>query len=661
MRRFWCKSSLEKQFGSSARRGAVQDAARPCFEGLENRVLHAVFSGIVNGRLEVRDTNVVDTVTLDHVGTNTIVNGASYPDSLITDGVHVTVGSGVGNFDIVNVRATGITTFIDGQFDIGSATVGAGGNAQGVLAPVIFSNFHGTDEGHLTVDDSADTVGRSASLNVVDGQVQITGLTPAPVFYDNTGVDTLTLKGGSGGNTFTVSNTPTSGEDGLTIVQLFTGVGQDTVFARRVTEHTTVAIHGQNGRDTVNVGKNGSVQQIEGLIQVFNSASRSDVIIDDSADTVARNVELDNIFQPGIRDQSNMYVNGLSSTGSVYINVFDVSLLDIKAGSGGNTFVYDEVRDTAGGFRAVLNTGSGSDTTRVITNRANLTLNGQNGNDIVNVGSDIFPAGSMGGNLGDVSVTNTFAFTQLTLNDAQGAAADEVVFLQPQSNLARIRGLSPGNIFYNPADVNKVNINGTAFNDRFFVAEVAAAGTVQINGLGGNDQFFVTSAFHTLDTIKAPLQLNGNSGFDSITIDDQGSQLAHIYTVTATSVTRSFNSAPVVINFASPESMVLLKGPSFSSPPLARDLKLTDKVRAGEAATLTGVLWDADAGDVLSLTVDWGDGSDPDVVQSNRDPFSVTHRYTAAGTYTVRAIWTDSSGQSNFRDLMLVVKKAKKH
>jgi hypothetical protein len=247
------------------------------------------------------------------------------------------------------------------------------------------------------------------------------------------------------------------------------------------------------------------------------------------------------------------------------------------------------------------------------------------------------------------------------LNDAQGAAADEVVFLQPQSNLARIRGLSPGNIFYNPADVNKVNINGTAFNDRFFVAEVAAAGTVQINGLGGNDQFFVTSAFHTLDTIKAPLQLNGNSGFDSITIDDQGSQLAHIYTVTATSVTRSFNSAPVVINFASPESMVLLKGPSFSSPPLARNLKLTDKIRAGEAATLTGVLWDADAGDVLSLTVDWGDGSDPDVVQSNRDPFSVTHRYTAAGTYTVRAIWTDSSGQSNFRDLMMVVKKAKKH
>src|SRR5262245_36144039 len=114
--RTWCKSLLEKQFRSSARRVAIPNAARPCFEGLENRVLYAVFSGIVNGRLEVHDTNVVDTITLDHVGTNTIVNGASYADSLITDGVHVTVGSGVGKFDTVNVRANGITTFIDGQF-----------------------------------------------------------------------------------------------------------------------------------------------------------------------------------------------------------------------------------------------------------------------------------------------------------------------------------------------------------------------------------------------------------------------------------------------------------------------------------------------------------------------------------------------------------------
>jgi hypothetical protein len=58
--------------------------------------------------------------------------------------------------------------------------------------------------------------------------------------------------------------------------------------------------------------------------------------------------------------------------------------------------------------------------------------------------------------------------------------------------------------------------------------------------------------------------------------------------------------------------------------------------------------------------VDWGDGSAPHQSTPGRDAFSVSHRYAKAGTYTVRAIWTDSTGQSNFRDLRITV-KAPKH
>jgi hypothetical protein len=47
----------------------------------------AAFSGIVNGQLRVTDTNAVDTVTLDHCGSTTLVNEAAYPDSAITSGV----------------------------------------------------------------------------------------------------------------------------------------------------------------------------------------------------------------------------------------------------------------------------------------------------------------------------------------------------------------------------------------------------------------------------------------------------------------------------------------------------------------------------------------------------------------------------------------------
>jgi len=53
--------------------------------------------------------------------------------------------------------------------------------------------------------------------------------------------------------------------------------------------------------------------------------------------------------------------------------------------------------------------------------------------------------------------------------------------------------------------------------------------------------------------------------------------------------------------------------------------------------------------------VDWGDGSHPQQSQPGVQPFAVKHKYRHAGTYTVHATWTDSTGLSNSRDLTLVV------
>ena len=47
--------------------------------------------------------------------------------------------------------------------------------------------------------------------------------------------------------------------------------------------------------------------------------------------------------------------------------------------------------------------------------------------------------------------------------------------------------------------------------------------------------------------------------------------------------------------------------------------------------------------------------SPPERLTPDRKPFRLKHKYKEAGTYTVRAIWTDSTGASNFRDLTLVV------
>jgi hypothetical protein len=84
-------------------------------------------------------------------------------------------------------------------------------------------------------------------------------------------------------------------------------------------------------------------------------------------------------------------------------------------------------------------------------------------------------------------------------------------------------------------------------------------------------------------------------------------------------------------------------------------------VRVGAPATLTGQLVDADPSQVLTLTVIWGDGSAPVEMTPNRAPFSLTHTYASPGVYTVQAIWTDSEGRSNDRDLTITVLPARHH
>src|SRR5262249_47340511 len=127
---------------------------------------------------------------------------------------------------------------------------------------------------------------------------------------------------------------------------------------------------------------------------------------------------------------------------------------------------------------------------------------------------------------------------------------------------------------------------------------------------------------------------------------------AHTYTVTSSTIDRS---GAARITFAGIESLHLNKGPISGSAPMAQALALTHSVKVGQTATLAGRLTDADAGDTLSLTVDWGDGSKPAAIKPGKKLFGLNHSYTVAGTYTVRVIWTDSTGQSNFRDLNLVV------
>src|SRR5262249_47763299 len=148
----------------------------------------------------------------------------------------------------------------------------------------------------------------------------------------------------------------------------------------------------------------------------------------------------------------------------------DVSTVTLDAGPGGNTFEVDDRDRPQTFFQLVLNTGSGGDIVRVLANEETLTINGENGSDFVNIGSDISPAGTMQKILSDITITNKFAFSQVTLNDAANPTGLLVQVDMPNDSLVKVSGLSQGNIFYNPADVSHVNINGSSSADTFIIS-----------------------------------------------------------------------------------------------------------------------------------------------------------------------------------------------
>jgi hypothetical protein len=657
------QSMWKRMLKSKARSAPRGRRVRPSVEALDGRLLLTVFAQFsVNGQLKITDNNLSDVITLDHSGSNTFVNGSAFPDAQITNGILIQVGSGVGVADKVNIMATVKPVTVDGQFDVDDVNMGKNGSMRGIQAPVTMTDI-GTGSlilGHedfftMTMDDSADTVAQNVTITTVNGFVSISNLAPTEIRFDTTGLNTLDIKAGSGGNTFNVFDAAHSGDRPFTALN--TGNGNDTINVFGTNEDSVLSINGQLGSNTVHLGNAGSVQGIQGSVEMSTSQGGFIFLsVDDSGDTVARNVTTG----PSPHDSHNIDIEGLAP-GAIEYARNAVNFVQVDAGSGGNTFTINDtfLNGTTSNITRI-NTGMGADIVFVHRTTGSLEINGQNGPDTVNISTDIFPLGSLQTIQGDVTITNAGNFTKLFVNSATDAF-DRTVTMNTSAAGGtfggEIIGLAPARVFYNPNDVNFINLNGGSGRDTFFVQSTAGPASIQINALGGDDKFIVGNRDNTLDDINNTLQLNGNGGSDTLIINDQGSTSGHFYNVTASSVKRlvgheaTINYAAIDFLQVNPTHII----PPFTFPPAAKNLKFPSSIKAGQAATLTGRLTDADGDKKLTLTVDWGDGTQPTVVKPHQKPFSLKHKFTAAGTYTARAIWTDSTGASNFKELRLSV------
>jgi hypothetical protein len=471
------------------------------------------------------------------------------PDSIL--GVTTTLNSGAG-VDTVNVQNTTGSLAINGNNGRDNVTISDAGSVQGIMGAVTVSNTLSFTA--LTVDDSADAAARMVTINAG----AITGLAPAAINYVGTDLRALTIKGGTGGNNFTVANTPDS-LVGVTTT-LNSGSGADTVTVQATTGALT--INGQNGADTVTIGNAGTVQGVMGAVTVTNIFGLTALTVDDSADAGARIARI-----------TNAAITGLAPAAINYVAA-DLSSLTINGGTGGNTFTVASTPSNAFGLSTTLNSGTGADTVTVQTTTGPLTVNGQDGRDTVTIGN----AGNTQGIRGAVSVTNAASFTALTVDDSADAVSRTATI-----NVGAVLGLSPAAINYVQADLSSLTVNGGTRGNRFTVINTpnsaigptttlnsgtgvdlvlvrATTGVLNVNGQNGSDVVTISNA-GSVQGIMGTVTVSNTRGFSILTVDDSTDGVARTPTINAGSLT---GLAPATINYVANDlqSLTVNGGPA---------------------------------------------------------------------------------------------------
>lgn len=274
----------------------------------------------------------------------------SYEDA-DTSSVLIETGTGA---DTIAVHATGIATTmtIGGTANV---VVGNVGTLAEIAGPLTLKGPNGSIQ--LTVDDSADATAQAIALSTADGLDDVTGVGAAgPINYQPATVAALTLRPGTAAGT--VVNVQASG--------------------------STTNIVG-SGPLSVIVGNAGSVQAIDGPINLDDPGFAATLVADDSADHASRTVTLTSFTPPGDSDTWGA-IAGLAPSPINY-EYADTSGITINGGTHGNTF---NVQSTQAGTALTLNTGSGSDIVNLGSTgnkldslQGPITINGQSGSDTV--------------------------------------------------------------------------------------------------------------------------------------------------------------------------------------------------------------------------------------------------------------------------------------
>jgi hypothetical protein len=492
-------------------------------EEFEVRLVPSCSGTVAAGSLTVSCDSADNTVTVDHAGTNTTVNGAPFADASFT-AIRINTGTGGGT---VNLNATpGKPTTVN-EVSGNPATV--------ELSPA--THNLDTIQGAVTVNGAT----ASGSNLVINDQAHATATTytltassvarPGAVAITYNTMFDMTVNGGSGANTYNVTNTGAE-------VLLTTGSGNDVVNVTATSPAGPLNVQTGSGTTTVNVSPTAhNLDAIQGDVSVLGRGP-STLVVNDQAHTANTTYSMNNPFGDTFT---------VARPGSGTVSYFGVDFVTVNSGSGANTY---NVNSTDAGL-TTLNTGNGNDVVNVEATTP-LTINGGTGGVAVNLSPTAHNLGNIGS---DVTVNGgSVSLDSLTLNDQARTAnitytlAGSSVFWSDAFAVSfnnRIRTLTVNG----GSGANTYEITGTGAstlttlttgngNDVVNITATSASRPLAVREGSGTVIVNVSPAAHNLDAIQGAVTVDGGTGTDTLNVNDQSHNISATYTLTASSVAR---------------------------------------------------------------------------------------------------------------------------
>ena len=360
---------------------------------------------IVNG--DQLGSNYNDTIGVNLNGSGGVLvtlNGQSFsfPYGEINQ-VTVNTDGGSNSVYVYNTSSASPVTIYGGGSD--HDYIGGTYGVQGINGYVSINNPPSYTS--LVINDTGNYFSdRSVTVN----STGVYGLAPAPIYYNQPHLSSLSIETGSAGNTFYVDNTPNNSHGVYTYIENYSGSGVNDFNVYDTS--SPLILDGGAGFQSVDVGE-GSTAGINGYVDVYNSSSSgsSYLYIDDRLDTTGRTANLYNGELLGLGAPAPIYWSPSSTAGG------GVTYVAVDGGAGNDLF---NVYNTSSlYYHTYLYTGGGSNTVDVFGTTGALQVAGSGTDTMVgpNVASTWNITGANAGNVGNVTFSGIENLTGGTAND----------------------------------------------------------------------------------------------------------------------------------------------------------------------------------------------------------------------------------------------------